>query len=252
MLNAPVVVAQTGPVVKVTVTVDGQEWEWVTCQATVGGILNEAGVALGSKDRVRPSLGVKATQGLQIRITRIEDKVVVQKEPVKFRTLAKFDPKSTSARKVIQEGKGGEKEVKYLVTYKDGVKVGSKVLEAKIVKEPVDEIVSVSRGSFLASRAGSYTRSLKMQATAYDPGPKSCGKWASGYTAIGMRAGYGVVAVDPRVIPLRTKLYVEGYGFCVAGDVGGAIKGNRIDLGFGTYEEAIRYGRRRVTVYVLD
>jgi 3D (Asp-Asp-Asp) domain-containing protein len=91
-----------------------------------------------------------------------------------------------------------------------------------------------------------------MIATGYDPGPRSCGKYASGWTAIGMRAGRGVVAVDPRIIPLGTRLYVEGYGYAIAGDVGGAIKGYRIDLGHNTYGEARQVGRRRVRVYVLD
>ena len=93
---------------------------------------------------------------------------------------------------------------------------------------------------------------LIMVATAYDPGPRSCGRYASGWTAIGMRAGKGVVAVDPSVIPLGTRLYIEGYGPAVAGDVGRAIKGRRIDLGYGTYREAIAWGRRTVRVYVLD
>lgn len=259
ILLAAVVCAEaaSGPAVKVTVTADGQEWEWVSCERTVGGILREAGVALGTKDQVRPKLSTKSKDGLRIRVIRIEGKVVVQTEPIGFKTVTKFDPQGTGEKKVTQEGQRGEKEVKYLITYKDGVKVASKVLEARVTKQPVDEVVTLTRDCFskggpLASRAGSYTRSMRMVATAYDPGPRSCGKWASGYTAIGMRAGYGVVAVDPRVIPFRTKLYVEGYGFCVAGDTGGAIKGNRIDLGFNTYEEAIRYGRRTVTVYILD
>jgi 3D (Asp-Asp-Asp) domain-containing protein len=95
-----------------------------------------------------------------------------------------------------------------------------------------------------------------MVATAYDPGPVSTGKSPGqrgyGITASGMRAGYGVVAVDPRVIPLGTRVYVPGYGAAVAGDTGSAIKGYRIDLGFATYGEAVNYGRRTVTVYVLD
>jgi len=91
-----------------------------------------------------------------------------------------------------------------------------------------------------------------MVATAYYPGPESTGKSADGITATGMRAGHGVVAVDPRVIPLGTRLYIPGYGLAVAGDVGGAIKGLRIDLGFSTLREALHFGRRRVTVYVLD
>ena len=252
MLQAPTVIAESvnGPVVKLTVTADGQEWEWVSCQPTVGGILQEAGVTLGPKDRVHPSLNVKSTQGMRIRITRVEEKVVVQKEPIGFRTITKFNPYGIGSRRVIQEGEQGEKEVKYLVTCKDGVKIGARVLEARVMKQPVNEVVAVSKAAFLASRSGSHYRSLRMIATAY--APFFCGGSRTGRAACGMQAGYGIVAVDPRVIPLGTQLYVEGYGFCVAGDTGGAIKGSRIDLGFGTYGEAIRFGRRAVTVYILD
>jgi 3D (Asp-Asp-Asp) domain-containing protein len=88
-----------------------------------------------------------------------------------------------------------------------------------------------------------------MEATAYAPWH---GKGVDGTTAIGLRAGYGVVAVDPRVIPLRSVLYIEGYGRAIAGDTGGAIKGHRIDLGFATAREAYRFGRRPVRVYVLS
>ena len=101
----------------------------------------------------------------------------------------------------------------------------------------------------LPSRAGTYNRlrSLDMVATGYSPYEGS----GAGRCATGMRAGYGVVAVDPRVIRLGTRLYVEGYGYAVAGDTGGAIKGRRIDLGHTTYHEAEMVGRRRVKVWVL-
>jgi 3D (Asp-Asp-Asp) domain-containing protein len=91
-----------------------------------------------------------------------------------------------------------------------------------------------------------------MEATAYDPGPKSCGKWASGYTATGAKAEKGIVAVDDRVIPMGTRMYIPGYGFALAADRGGAIKGMRIDLCYPTYAEAIQFGRRKVKVYLLD
>ena len=90
-----------------------------------------------------------------------------------------------------------------------------------------------------------------MEATAYAPDMISCGK-TDGITAIGLRAGYGIVAVDRRVIPLGTRLYVEGYGPALAGDVGGAIRGNRIDLCYNTHAEAVRFGRRMVKVHILE
>lgn len=247
--------AENKPSVTVTVIADGQEWEWVSCQATVGGILNEAGVGLGAKDRISPKLSVKSVKGMRIRVTRITDQVVIQKEPVSFRTVTKFNPSGTGGKKVLQEGKPGEKEVKYQITYKDGVKAASKALSSNVTQKPVDEIVAVTkdsftRGMFLASRSGSYSRSIRMNASAY--APFVCGGSKSGHTATGVMAGYGIAAVDPRVIRLGTKLYVEGYGFCTAADTGGAIKGARIDLCYDTYRQAIQFGRRTVTVYVLD
>lgn len=91
-------------------------------------------------------------------------------------------------------------------------------------------------------------RFLTMQATAYSPEEPGL----SDHTATGMRAQYGVVAVDPSVIPLGTRLHVEGYGTAIAADTGGAIKGMRIDLCFNTLEEVQAYGWRTVRVEILD
>ena len=88
---------------------------------------------------------------------------------------------------------------------------------------------------------------VQMIATAYVPWCYGC----SGVTKSGLRAGRGVVAVDPSVIPLGTRLYIPGYGPAVAGDTGGAIVGRRIDLGYENYAAAVQFGRRAVTVYVL-
>ncbi|MDI6689076.1 MAG: 3D domain-containing protein [Actinomycetota bacterium] len=98
---------------------------------------------------------------------------------------------------------------------------------------------------------GIEARSLRMLATAYCP-CKICTGSGNGRTATGMLAGYGVVAVDPRVIPLGTKLYISGYGEAIAGDVGRSIKGYRIDLCFNTHAEAARFGKRWVTVEIRD
>jgi 3D (Asp-Asp-Asp) domain-containing protein len=101
---------------------------------------------------------------------------------------------------------------------------------------------------------------IKAQATAYTadfdntgkrPGEKGFGKTATGTTARRNSNGYSSVAVDPRVIPLGTKLYIEGYGYGIAEDTGGAIKGNIIDVYFDSNSECINWGRRSVNVYIL-
>ncbi|MBU4193825.1 MAG: hypothetical protein KKF66_02355, partial [Actinobacteria bacterium] len=91
-------------------------------------------------------------------------------------------------------------------------------------------------------------RFLTMRATAYSPEEPGL----SDTTASGLKAGKGVVAVDPSVIPLGTRLYIDGYGYAIAADTGGAIKGNRIDLCFDTLQEVTAYGCRTVKVEILD
>lgn len=89
-------------------------------------------------------------------------------------------------------------------------------------------------------------------ATAYEAGPVSCGYWARfGRTYTGIRPYRGIVAVDPRIIPLHTKMYVEGYGYAQAEDIGGAIKGRRIDVFIPSLHEARKWGRKKVKVYIL-
>ena len=94
-----------------------------------------------------------------------------------------------------------------------------------------------------------YSKVLVMNATSYTDDPAENGGYNT--TKMGTRLRYGVVAVDPRVIPLGTKLYIEGYGYAVAEDTGGAIKGNRIDLCYTDRAKAEAFGRRNVKVYIL-
>jgi 3D (Asp-Asp-Asp) domain-containing protein len=89
-----------------------------------------------------------------------------------------------------------------------------------------------------------------MVATAYFSG--GGGLSGNGITAIGLRAKKGIVAVDPKVIPLGTKLYIPGYGEALAADTGGWVKGNRIDLVFDSLEDCYRYGRRKIKVYLVQ
>ena len=94
----------------------------------------------------------------------------------------------------------------------------------------------------------SYKAVMAMEATAYLPTDGS----GEGLTAMGIPATYGVVAVDPSIIPLGTRVYIPGYGEAIAADTGGAIIGYCIDLCMESYAECMNFGRRVVTVYVLD
>jgi len=74
----------------------------------------------------------------------------------------------------------------------------------------------------------------------------------NGITATGLRARKGIVAVDPRIIPLGTRLYIPGYGEALAADTGGWIKNYRIDLCFESLEECFSFGRRSIRIYLVD
>ena len=108
------------------------------------------------------------------------------------------------------------------------------------------------RGSYPSRGYFSGRRIIDMRATAYTADPAENGGNRSGRTAIGLKIGHGVVAVDPRIIPLGTRLFIEGYGHAVAADTGGAIKGHKIDLGCDTKRQMRKIGRRRVKVHILD
>jgi 3D (Asp-Asp-Asp) domain-containing protein len=95
-------------------------------------------------------------------------------------------------------------------------------------------------------------RRLELETTGYDPGPGDNSLAWVGTTRTGSRARFGIVAVDPSVIPLGTRVYVEGYGPGLAADVGGAIKGRRMDLCFNTSSEARDWGRRLSRVWIVD
>ena len=112
--------------------------------------------------------------------------------------------------------------------------------EARRVRER--EAERVSRG------IPRYRAAYTMHASAYLPSDGG----GSGITASGIPARRGVVAVDPDVIPLGSRLYIPGYGEAIAADTGGAIVGHKIDLCMESYDEAIQFGRRSVEVYVLE
>jgi len=125
----------------------------------------------------------------------------------------------------------------------------SKSAPTKIASTPAAKSTStVSRSGSASSRG---VKTISMVATGYD-GCYECNKPYYGYPSyIGLPLARGIVAVDPKVIPMGTKLYVEGYGEAIAADQGNAIKGNRIDLFFNTHQQALNWGMKTVKVTIL-
>ena len=247
------------PAVPVTLRLHGVMEKITTSAPTVGALLAQRNVTLGTSDYVLPREDRQIQTGDTIRVVHVsrwvEHKHEIDKPVTEHRLSLKLPP---LASKTIAHGSPSvrEKVVQY-TRYDDNKHVDAKVIATHVVnpgkpKIVLSGVVAYGRYARLAKRgANEFVRfanaALDMLATAYDPHCYGC----SGTTAIGLPAGFGIVAVDPRVIPLGTRLYVEGYGPALAGDTGGAIKGYRIDLGFNSYESAMHFGERPVRVFVL-
>ena len=239
--------------VPVKLIADGRTIEKSVYAVTVSEALKRAGISYDSNDRLSMDPQTRVKPDMVIKLVRVDRKMIYTEVPIAFSIRnSKSDRLKNGEVKVLEQGHDGLKQVNIENIYEDGVLQQTKVLSEKILQEPVSELVAfggyipVSRGDAEMSRYMVYT------ATAYDPGLKSCGAYATGHTATGVRAQKGIVAVDPKRIPLHSRLYIEGYGYAVAEDTGGKIKGRRIDLCFNTNSQARQFGRREVKVYFLD
>jgi 3D (Asp-Asp-Asp) domain-containing protein len=228
-----------------------------TTALTVGEMVREnpGAFKLGELDRIEPSLSTHLTDGMAVHVTRVNTLDVTVEEPVQPSFQMVADAQLARGKVVtVKEGKPGVKEVTYRKFFKDGQFTVKKKLSETVRMKPEPGVKHVGSRVMTLSRSGYRgKRVLEMEATAYDSGPQSTGKWsAAGRTYTGKKAQFGMVAVDPKVIPLGSKLFIEGYGYAVAEDIGGAIKGLRIDLFFESRKEALQFGRRKVKVYIID
>ena len=246
-----------------------------TTEETVKDVLKSLAIYYDGDDIVTPALDEKIKPNTEISVVEVEEKIQTVAEEIDYKVVTNNNGNLDSGRTLkVQEGIKGLRENKIKEIYKDGSLISKEIVESNVVREPVDEVVQKgTKAIMVASRGGKSTaggqssnaslagkRSIVMTATAYDLSFQSTGKNPGdkgyGLTASGTQVRPGVVAVDPKVIPLGTKLYIESmdgypsYGYAVAEDTGGAIKGNKVDvfLQSGTKE----FGRRQVKVYILD
>jgi len=235
--------------------VDGKTIEVPNAEATVADTLAAARITVGPDDEVKPALDSDVADTSEVRVVRVTYREATSEVKVPYRTVVRA---ATSTKRpyhptVMQEGRTGLKRVTYRVRLVDGVEQSRQPVDEELLREPVAQVVVSRKPQLLGSR-GAYTgkRTITVLATAYDPSPGSCGKWANGKTCNGKRAGYGIIAVDPKQIPLGAKLFVPGYGYGIAADVGSAIKGNRIDLGYNSRSGALAWGKKTVKLTIVE
>lgn len=183
------------------------------------------------------------------------------------RVLVKTEIVSEPIAQIMQIGPATKKPkmtIQTASTQTQAQPVSARSSSNQVASNTNNNVAMATSNQLMTSRSKdfAYKNSYVMIATAYDLSYASTGKLPGqpdyGITASGTKARVGAVAVDPKVIPLGTKLYIEyadgtgGYGYATAEDTGSAIKGYRVDLFFNTYQECIEFGRRRVIVYVLE
>lgn len=253
--------------VPVNLMIDGQLKKVMSYKDTVEEVVEDNGIIMGPLDRYEgadPSDSVEAN--MEVKVVRIKEEILAEKEEIPFAVVEK--PNNTlndGETKVVNLGENGIKEKYYKITYEDGKTTDRTFVNEKVIKLAINQVVEFgtvlnfknSRGDLVR-----YSKVMNMKATAYtssfvDTGKKP-GDRGFGVTYTGLKAREGVIAVDPKVIPLGTKVYVEipgstpDYGFAIAADIGSAIKGNLIDLYYDSSSLVSKWGRRNVVVYFLN
>ena len=261
----------------VTVTCDGAAVSILTDEGeTVGQVLERLNIKLCNHDLISKEESAAVESGDSIVINRVKITYKKKTESIPYAKTRQADPNMARGTEgITQAGKNGKTVYTYQLTSIDGGKPTSKLVKTKTT-DPVTQVTSYGtrvpapnlsslsqsrdyitniddeKGTITTVSGSTYyvRKKLTCSATAYTAR-------SGARTATGRKASVGVIAVDPRVIPYGTRMYIQTtsgtmlYGIAVAGDCGGAIKGNTIDLYFNTLSQCYSFGRRSCTVYIL-
>ncbi len=235
--------------VPVTIIYQNQTETIMTAKPTVAEVADSRGIPHDNV-RLKPGPEEMVTANMAITAVTITEQQVEQQEPDPYPIVRRPDPQMELGTEEIEAwGQNGVKMVTRLLHLEDGIQTMATVIAERTTVPAAPQIVRVGTRDTVETSRGDmrFKRIEYMEATAYTP---SDGSW-HGITASGIPARQGIVAVDPRVIPLGSRLYVTGYGLALAADTGSDIVGNRIDLCVESSREAWNYGRQPVKVYIL-
>lgn len=238
----------------------GDNISFKTLAGTVAGALKEQNIELKEGENLSTSLDSKLYRNNMITIDK--PVIIAMAEPVVESTEDVTNVEETKEPEPVKVEEPKKEEVKPKATTKpadtsNATSRGNvRTTWGPDVNEVEEGVLETSDGKIIE-----YTDVIQLEATAYCACYDCCGKYPGnkwyGITATGTRAKVGTIAVDPKVIPLGTEVYIEGlggaknYGFATAEDTGGAIKGKIIDLYFNTHKETVNWGRQQVNVYIL-
>jgi uncharacterized protein YabE (DUF348 family) len=245
---------------KVILNDGGKEHELWTISMTVADFLNQHDINLNELDRIEPSENKPVTAETDsINITRVEKVTDVVEETVDYAVVKRKDSNlKKGSEKVLDSGKEGKVEKRFEVVLENGKEVSRKLIDSKVITESKDRIVAVGTKEIqrTVSRGApsNYSKEIVVSSTAYTGNCPTCD--GRGITATGFNLFANpdakIIAVDPNVIPMGSKVWVEGYGYATAADKGLAIKGNKIDVFFSSRQQALNWGRRNVVIRVLN
>jgi len=229
----------------VTVFIDGESQEISTSGKTVAEVLSMQNIALGADDKTLPAQEEEC--GGFIEVIRVTKDTIIEEKKIAYPVeRVQSETMFAGQERIKQKGVSGLEKSVYEIVLENGIEISRSLIEKTLVKEPVKQVVEIGN-LHTTARGGevlNFSKTLTMAATGYTH--------TGNMTYTDIWPYVGIVAVDPRVIPLRTRVFVEGYGYATAMDIGSAIKGNRIDLFFDTRAEAMKWGRRNVQVYLLE
>lgn len=246
-LEAPV---KDGMYVKVLKSVEkdarinGKDCKIHMIPGTVNDNLTFNGIEYDENDNIKPALFSKIDEDTTIVVDEVHYKRTTKKVKVEAQDIVVLDPKLQSGVQERTEGNDGEGIFTYTYKYVNGevAKKSRKVKEW--ITEPHDNALRL--GTSRTGQSGKYkvVRTFTANCTAYTARPGAGG-------ALGEGVHLGTCAVDPKFIPYRSQMWIEGYGYAYANDCGSAVKKNVVDLYMNTMGDCIRWGRRNQTAYVL-
>lgn len=248
--------------IPVTVVADGYEYKFDTTTRNVNEVISDIGIEIGEIDIVSPGKGENISEDSNIiKIVRVDEELVEEKQVIPYSTITRSNTNMDKGiTKVVQKGNNGQKVVTEKVVYHDSLEFSRDIIHEEITKDSTNRVEEVGTNIFVATSRGQtkFVKAMYVTATGYCPCNICTGSYDGSRTASGAPTRAYHTIATPKTFSFGTEFFIPYFskasnkGIFVVEDRGGAIKGNRIDVFFNTHNEALKFGRRTLKIYILD